>query len=114
MSSTSMSDGCAASWRRVLRPRRSKPSGGRATACSTGADMAVRRSIFSRIVALAILLSLALVSGLWVLTDQTIRVTLEGSARTAVDVDQSGRASCRDRVWQYVYIWVAAVSLKKK
>src|SRR3546814_10045130 len=54
--------------------------------------MAVRRSIFSRIVALAILLSLALVSGLWVLTDQTIRVTLEGSARKAVDVDLAGLA----------------------
>jgi len=54
--------------------------------------MAVRRSIFSRIVALAILLSLALVSGLWVLTDQTIRVTLEGAARKAVDVDLAGLA----------------------
>src|SRR3546814_16744003 len=27
---------------------------------------------------------------------------------------QIGRASCRERVCQYVYIWVVAVSLKKK
>src|SRR3546814_16843693 len=46
----------------------------------------------SWIVALAFLLSLGRVSGLWVLTDQTIRVTLEGSARKAVDVDLAGLA----------------------
>src|SRR3546814_12995748 len=28
--------------------------------------------------------------------------------------DQNGRASCREKVCQYVYIWVVAVSLKKK
>lgn len=54
--------------------------------------MAARRSIFSRIVALAILLSLLLVAGLWVLTDQTIRSTVEASTRRAVDVDLAGLA----------------------
>src|SRR3546814_18141127 len=31
-----------------------------------------------------------------------------------VSLAQIGRASCRARVCQYVYIWVVAVSLKKK
>src|SRR3546814_11009896 len=30
------------------------------------------------------------------------------------DVDKIGRASCRERVCQYVKIWVVAVTLKKK
>ena len=49
-----------------------------------------RRSIFSRLVWLAIGLSLALVFGLWLLTDQTVRSTLEASARDEVDVDLAG------------------------
>lgn len=36
------------------------------------------------------LLSLLLVAGLWALTDQTIRATVAGSARKAVDVDLAG------------------------
>lgn len=51
-----------------------------------------RRSIFSHLVAVAILLAIVLVAGLWVLTDQTIRSTLEHSARKAVDVDLAGLA----------------------
>lgn len=35
-------------------------------------------------------MSLALVSGLWILTDQTIRATVAASARKAVDVDLAG------------------------
>lgn len=53
---------------------------------------AVRRSIFSRIVMAAIALSVVLVAGLWLLTDRTIRSTLEASARDAVDVDLAGLA----------------------
>ncbi|MCG6120932.1 MAG: sensor histidine kinase, partial [Blastomonas sp.] len=49
-----------------------------------------RRSIFSRIVAMAIALSGVLVAGLWLVTDQTIRATLDASAREAVDVDLAG------------------------
>ncbi len=52
--------------------------------------MQARRSIFSRIVITAIALSVVLVAGLWLLTDRTIRSTLEGSARDAVDVDLAG------------------------
>src|SRR3546814_20003987 len=33
---------------------------------------------------------------------------------THLDQLENGRASCRERVCQYVEIWVAAVSLKKK
>jgi signal transduction histidine kinase len=43
-------------------------------------------------VLLAIGLSVALLLGLWVLTDQTIRGTLEASAREAVDLDLAGLA----------------------
>jgi len=49
-----------------------------------------RRSIFWRIVLIAIALSAALVAGLWLMTDQTIRSTLDQSARDAVDVDIAG------------------------
>lgn len=49
-----------------------------------------RRSIFSRIVVMAIALSAVLVAGLWLVTDQTIRATLQSSARDAVDVDLGG------------------------
>ncbi|WP_017672044.1 HAMP domain-containing sensor histidine kinase [Blastomonas sp. AAP53] len=48
------------------------------------------RSIFTRIVVLAIALSVVLVAGLWLLTDRTIRATLDASAREAVDVDLAG------------------------
>src|SRR5690606_3577581 len=51
---------------------------------------AARRSTFTRLVGLAMLLSLLLVAGLWALTDQTIRATVAGSARKAVDVDLAG------------------------
>ncbi|WP_439470027.1 sensor histidine kinase [Blastomonas fulva] len=51
---------------------------------------AARRSIFTRIVVMAIALSGVLVAGLWLVTDQTIRATLEASAREAVDVDLAG------------------------
>src|SRR3546814_18871051 len=37
-----------------------------------------------------------------------------GATLTALTEKQIGRASCRERVCQYVYISVAAVSLKKK
>src|SRR3546814_20614337 len=45
-----------------------------------------------------------------------------GQAHDFVDImdagiacgDQIGRASCRERVCQYGYIWVVAVALKKK
>jgi len=50
------------------------------------------RSIFSRIVVVAIALSVLLVAGLWLLTDRTVRSTLEASARDAVDVDLAGLA----------------------
>jgi len=50
------------------------------------------RSIFSRIVVIAIALSVVLVAGLWLLTDRTIRSTLDASARDAVDVDLAGLA----------------------
>lgn len=49
-----------------------------------------RRSIFSRIVAMAIVLSGVMVAGLWLVTDQTIRATLDASARDSVDVDLAG------------------------
>ncbi len=54
--------------------------------------ISARRSIFSRIVIAAIALSVVLVAGLWLLTDRTIRSTLEASARAAVDVDLAGLA----------------------
>lgn len=49
-----------------------------------------RSSIFSRLVILAIALSVALVVSLWFLTDQTIRDTMRASAERAVDVDIAG------------------------
>lgn len=51
-----------------------------------------RRSLFSRIITAAIVLAVVLVAGLWLLTDRTIRSTLETSAREAVDVDLAGLA----------------------
>ena len=51
-----------------------------------------RRSIFSRLVAGAILLSLALLAGLWWLTHQTVSATLQEAAQTEVDVDLAGLA----------------------
>lgn len=54
--------------------------------------MAARRSIFSRIVLAAILLSMVLLAALWALTDQTIRATVAESAHKAVDVDLAGLA----------------------
>ena len=41
---------------------------------------------------LAICLSVGLLLGLWVLTDRTIRGTLDASAREAVDLDLAGLA----------------------
>ena len=49
-----------------------------------------KRSIFSRIVWGAILLVLALVAGLWFVTHQTVRATLDEAALTEVDVDLAG------------------------
>lgn len=51
-----------------------------------------RRSLFSRIITAAIVLAVVLVAALWLLTDRTIRSTLESSAREAVDVDLAGLA----------------------
>jgi signal transduction histidine kinase len=51
-----------------------------------------RRSIFSRLVAGAIVLSLALLAGLWWLTHQTVSTTLQEAARAQVDVDLAGLA----------------------
>lgn len=51
-----------------------------------------RRSIFSRIIIAAMALATLLVAGLWLLTDRTIRSTLDASAREAVDVDLAGLA----------------------
>lgn len=51
-----------------------------------------RRSIFSRIVAGAILLSLVLLAGLWWLTHETVSTTLQEAARAEVDVDLAGLA----------------------
>lgn len=48
------------------------------------------RSIFNRIVWGAGVLSLALVLGLWWVTDQTVRTTLAEAARTQVDIDIAG------------------------
>ncbi|MXO66759.1 sensor histidine kinase [Altericroceibacterium endophyticum] len=47
-------------------------------------------SIFSRIVVLSIGLALLLVAALWLLTDRTIRNTLDENARQAVDLDLAG------------------------
>lgn len=49
-----------------------------------------RRSIFSRLVWAAGVLSLVLVLGLWLVTHQTVRTTLEEGARTQVDIDIAG------------------------
>ena len=51
-----------------------------------------RRSIFSRLVAGAIVLSLVLLAGLWWLTHQTVSTTLQEAARAEVDVDLAGLA----------------------
>ncbi|MFN4021104.1 MAG: sensor histidine kinase [Erythrobacter sp.] len=51
-----------------------------------------RRSIFSRLVAGAIVLSLVLLAGLWWLTHQTVSTTLQDAARAEVDVDLAGLA----------------------
>ena len=51
-----------------------------------------RRSIFSRLVAGAIVLSLVLLTGLWWLTHQTVSATLQQAAETEVDVDLAGLA----------------------
>src|SRR3546814_14300287 len=39
---------------------------------------------------------------------------LEAVGRQRVVLDEIGGASCRERVCQYVWIWVVAVALKKK
>lgn len=49
-----------------------------------------RSSIFSRLVATALAVAVVLVAGLWFITDQTIRATLEETGRNAVDVDLAG------------------------
>src|SRR5690606_353291 len=87
---TSTSAACVASWRRASRRPPWRPSGARATGCLRGGSPIATRSIFSRLVTIAIALSLALLFGLWVVTDQTIRATAAGSARNAVDVDLAG------------------------
>jgi len=51
-----------------------------------------RRSIFSRLVAGAIVLSLVLLAGLWWLTHQTVSTTLQQAAQAEVDVDLAGLA----------------------
>lgn len=51
-----------------------------------------RRSIFTRLVAAAILLSLVLLAGLWWLTQQSVSATLQQAARAEVDVDVAGLA----------------------
>ena len=51
-----------------------------------------RRSIFSRLVAGAMVLSLVLLAGLWWLTHQTVSTTLQEAARAEVDVDLAGLA----------------------
>ncbi|WP_349514638.1 HAMP domain-containing sensor histidine kinase [Erythrobacter sp. NFXS35] len=51
-----------------------------------------RRSIFSRLVAGAILLSLVLLAGLWWLTYQTVSTSLQEAAQAEVDVDLAGLA----------------------
>lgn len=51
-----------------------------------------RRSIFSRLVAGAIVLSLVLLAGLWWLTHQSVSATLQQAAQTEVDVDLAGLA----------------------
>ena len=51
-----------------------------------------RRSIFTRLVAGAIVLSLVLLAGLWWLTDQNVSATLQEAARSEVDVDLAGLA----------------------
>lgn len=49
-----------------------------------------RRSIFSRLVAAAIMLSLVLLAGLWGLTHQSVSNTLQEAAEAEVDVDIAG------------------------
>ncbi len=51
-----------------------------------------RRSIFSRLVMGAIILSLVLLAGLWWLTHQTVSTTLQEAAEAEVDVDLAGLA----------------------
>lgn len=51
-----------------------------------------RRSIFSRLVTGAILLSLVLLAGLWWLTHQTVSTSLQEAAQAEVDVDLAGLA----------------------
>jgi len=51
-----------------------------------------RRSIFTRLVAGAMLLSLVLLAGLWWLTHQNVSATLQQAARSEVDVDLAGLA----------------------
>ena len=50
----------------------------------------MRRSIFTRIVWVAILLALAMAAALWFVTDRTIRSEIERSARDQVDTDLAG------------------------
>lgn len=52
--------------------------------------MGTGTSIFSRIVWFSIALSVVLIAGLWLVTDLTIKSTLEDAARKAVDVDLAG------------------------
>jgi signal transduction histidine kinase len=49
-----------------------------------------RRSIFTRIIAAAIALSLVLLAGLWWFTHQTVAATIERAAEAQVDVDIAG------------------------
>lgn len=52
--------------------------------------MQSRRSIFSRITGLAIGLSILLLFGLWLLTDQTIQRTMDAAIASQVDIDLAG------------------------
>src|SRR5688500_16238917 len=91
MWSTSMSAGCGASWRKVSTSLRSRRSGARAIGCSTGgSSIQGRRSIFTRIVLLAMALSVVLVAALWLLTHATIERTSRDALERAVDVDLAG------------------------
>src|SRR3546814_15502550 len=48
------------------------------------------------------------------LVNEGAKILEDGIAQRASDIDEIGRASCRERVCQYVTISVVAVSLKKK
>src|SRR3546814_19310095 len=49
-----------------------------------------------------------------VIDSPAARLGIVTTGKSYLDVLQIGRASCRERVCQYVYISVVAVSLKKK